>query len=69
MKEKGWAIASSRAELNALVPGDKQVYAYYSTSFTRNSLDCAIDMEADDVSLASTPLKGSNSLIMTKGIL
>ena len=58
MKEKGWTIASNREELNAIQPGAGQVYAYYSTSFTRNSLDYAIDQEADDVSLAEYVGKG-----------
>ena len=58
MKEKGWKIASNRDELNSLMPSDKQVYAYYSTSFTRNSLDYALDMEAEDISLAEYTKKG-----------
>ena len=62
MKEKGWSIASNRDELNALVPGDRQVYAYYSTSFTRNSLDYAIDMEAEDIRLAEYTAKGIDLL-------
>jgi alkaline phosphatase len=67
MKENGWSLASNRAELKALVPGDKQVYAYYSTSFTRNSLDYAIDMEADDISLAEYTAKGIELLDNDKG--
>lgn len=67
MEERGWAIASNREELNALVPGDKQVYAYYSTSFTRNSLDYAMDMEADDIRLAEFTAKGIELLDNDKG--
>ena len=58
MKEKGWNIASNRDELNALKADGKQTYAYYSTSFTRNSLDYALDMEEDDISLAEYTAKG-----------
>ena len=58
MKENGWIIASTRKEVSALTPTDKQVYAYYSTSFTRNSLDYALDMEADDTTLAEFTKKG-----------
>jgi alkaline phosphatase len=67
MKEKGWAIAADREELNALVPDGRQVYAYYSTSFTRNSLDYAIDMEADDVTLAEYTAKGIELLDNDEG--
>ncbi len=58
MMEKGWEIAGNRAEFEALSPTEKQVYAYYSTSFTRNSLDYAMDQEADDISLAEFTAKG-----------
>ncbi len=67
MKKNGWILASSREELNALVPGDKQVYAYYNTSFTRNSLDYAIDMEAEDISLAEYTAKGIELLDNDEG--
>jgi alkaline phosphatase len=67
MKEKGWSITSNREELNALVPSDKQVYAYYNTSFTRNSLDYAIDMEAEDIRLAEYTAKGIELLENDKG--
>jgi alkaline phosphatase len=58
MQDNGWLMASNRDELNALVPSDKQVYAYYNSSFTRNSLDYAIDMEPEDISLAEYTAKG-----------
>jgi alkaline phosphatase len=67
MKERGWEIASTRAELNALKPAGRQVYAYYSTSFTRNSLDYAIDMESDDIRLAEYTAKGIELLENEKG--
>ena len=51
-------LAASRSELNALKPSNKQVYAYYNTSFTTNSLDYAMDQEADDISLAEYTAKG-----------
>ena len=57
MAERGWQIASTRGELAALVPG-VQAYAYCSTSFTGNSLDYAMDQEADDVALAEYVEKG-----------
>ncbi len=66
MAEKGWQIASNRAELEALKPGT-QAYAYYSTSFTRNSLDYAMDQESDDVSLAEYTAKGIELLDNEKG--
>ncbi|MCF7943725.1 MAG: alkaline phosphatase [Spirochaetia bacterium] len=58
MKDNGWIIASNRDEFSALAPSDRQVYAYYSTSFTRNSLDYALDMEEDDITLAEFTRKG-----------
>ncbi len=67
MEEKGWNIASSREELNALTPGNNQVYAYYGTSFTRNSLDYALDQEADDISLAEYTKKGIELLDNEEG--
>ncbi|MBN2625542.1 MAG: alkaline phosphatase [Spirochaetales bacterium] len=57
MNERGWQIATTREELNALTPGT-QAYAYYNTSFTRNSLDYAMDQEADDITLAEYVDKG-----------
>lgn len=67
MKEKGWKIASNRQQLNALTPGDQQVYAYYNTSFTRNSLDYAIDMQEEDIRLAEYTAKGIELLDNDKG--
>lgn len=61
MKENGWAIAETREELNALEPGT-QAYAYYATSFTNNSLDYAMDMEKEDITLAEYTAKGIEML-------
>ena len=58
MAENGWTIATSKNEFNALTPSNNQVYAYYDTSFTINSLDYAMDMEADDITLAEYTKKG-----------
>ncbi len=66
MKERGWQIASTREELNALTPGT-QAYAYYGTSFTTNSLDYAMDQEGDDVSLSEYVQKGIELLENEKG--
>ncbi|HAK46252.1 MAG TPA: alkaline phosphatase [Spirochaeta sp.] len=56
MKERGWQIASTREELNSLVPG-KQAYAY-NHGFAFNALDYTIDQESDDISLAEFTAKG-----------
>ena len=58
MKDNGWAIATTRDELTALQPG-QQAYAYYDTSFTTNSLDYAMDQEAEDISLARIHQEGN----------
>ncbi|MBN2655570.1 MAG: alkaline phosphatase [Spirochaetales bacterium] len=58
MKNNGWSIATTRDELNSLKPSSNQVYAYYNTSLTTNSLDYALDMEADDITLAEYTKKG-----------
>ena len=67
MNERGWNVTTTRDELNALTQDGKQVYAYYATSFTRNSLDYAMDQEADDISLVEYVAKGIDLLDNDKG--
>lgn len=56
MKEKGWAIAATRDELNSLVPGI-QSYAY-NKGFAGNALDYVIDQDVEDITLAEFTKKG-----------
>lgn len=56
MKERGWQIASTREEMEALQPG-KQAYAY-NHGFAFNALDYTIDQESDDVTIAEFTAKG-----------
>ncbi len=58
MKDNGWEVTTTRSQLNTLQPSDKQVYAYYATSFTRNSIDYTLDQESDDITLAEYTKKG-----------
>lgn len=56
MKERGWQMASTRSELQALKPG-KTAYAY-NAGFASNALKYVMDMEGDDISLAEFTAKG-----------
>lgn len=56
MKERGWQIATTRGELEALQPGTP-AYAY-NHGFAANALDYTIDQESDDVSIAEFTAKG-----------
>jgi alkaline phosphatase len=56
MEERGWQIAKTREELEALEPGT-QAYAY-NHGFAFNALDYTIDQEEDDITLAEFTAKG-----------
>lgn len=56
MDENGWQIASTRSELDTLVPG-KQAYAY-NHGFASNALKYTIDQESEDITLAEFTEKG-----------
>jgi alkaline phosphatase len=57
MMERGWQIAETRAELESLQPGDKQVYAY-NAGFASNALNYAMDMQDENITLAEFTAKG-----------
>lgn len=56
MREKGWSIATTRAELNSLKKG-RQIYAYNRAS-EDNAFDYTIDQDEKDITLAEFTKKG-----------
>lgn len=56
MKDRGWQIASTRTELQALRPG-KQAYAY-NKGFAGNALNYTIDQKPEDITIAEFTKKG-----------
>lgn len=65
MVERGWNIASTREELNKLVPG-KQTYAY-NTGFAGNALNYVLDQDENDITLTEFTKKGIELLDSDQG--
>jgi alkaline phosphatase len=58
MQSRGFKIAKTRDELNALTPIEGAQYYAYNTGFAANALDYGIDMDSDDITLAEFTAKG-----------
>lgn len=58
MEARGFEIARTRTELNALKPMEGARYYAYNTGFSSNAMDYVIDMDSEDITLAEFTARG-----------